>query len=70
MNIEEGSVEFLKDFLRDSSVLKWDEMCVGGEVVYNDPNSCVAIRLVKGTGEVNSQGLVGFVGFWNGQGAS
>ena len=53
MDIEDGIIEFLKDFLRGGAVLTWDEMCVGGETVHNDHDGCVAIRLVKGTGKVN-----------------
>ena len=54
MDIEDCAIEFLKDFLRGGSVLKWDEMCLGGKAVHNDHDGCIAIGLVERAGEVNS----------------
>jgi hypothetical protein len=53
MDIEDGTVELLKDLFRCSGVLKRDEVCVGGKAVHNDHDGTVAIGFVKGTGEVN-----------------
>jgi len=54
IDIEDGTVEFLKDLLRGSRVLEGDEICVGGKAVHNDHDRCIAIRFVKGAGEVYS----------------
>ena len=35
-----------------SHVVDGDEMCVGGKVVYNDHDGCIAIRFVERAGEV------------------
>jgi len=52
MNVEESTVEFLEDLLRGSSILEWDEMCVGGKAVHNDHDRCIAIRFVERAGKV------------------
>jgi len=54
MYIQDSAVEFLKDLLRGGCVLEGDEMCVGGKVVHNYHDRCIAIRFVKGAGEVYS----------------
>jgi len=54
MDIEDSTVKFLENILRGSSVLEWDEMCVGGKVVHYDHDRCIAIGFVKRVGEVYS----------------
>jgi len=51
MDVEDGTVEFLEDLFRGSSVLEWDEMCVGGQAVHYDHDRCIAIGFVKRVGE-------------------
>jgi len=36
MDVKESAVEFLEDLFRGSSVLEWNEMCVGGKSVHCD----------------------------------
>jgi len=52
MDIKDGAIKLLEDLLRGSSVLEGDEMRVGGKAVHNDHDRCIAIRFVKGAGEV------------------
>ena len=52
VDVEDSTVEFLKDVLKGGRVLEGDEMCVGGKVVHNDHDRCIAIGFVKGAGEV------------------
>jgi len=54
MDIEDGTVEFLKDLLRGGRILEGHEMCVGGKAVHNDHDRCIAIRFVERAGEVYS----------------
>jgi len=52
MDVKDITVEFLKAFLRGGCVIQGDEMRVGGKVVHNDHDGCIAIGLVKGAGKV------------------
>jgi len=70
MDVEDTTVEFLEDLLRGSSVLEWDEMCVGGKVVHYDHDRCIAMGFVKRAGEVYGCGLVGLVRVREGKGSS
>ena len=45
-------------------------MGVRGKAVYNDQDSCILVGFVVGVGEVDCQGLVGFVGVREGEGSS
>jgi len=51
MEVKDSAVEFLEDLFRGSSVLEWDEMCVGGKAVPYDHDRCIAIGFVKRDGE-------------------
>jgi len=52
MDVEDTTVVFLKDLLRGSSVLEWDEICVGGKAVHYDQDRCMASEFGKRAGEV------------------
>jgi len=52
MDVKDSTVEFLEDHLRGGSVFEGDEVCVGGKVVHDNYDRCVAIRLVERAGEV------------------
>jgi len=52
MDVEDTTVEFLEDLLRGSSVLEWDEMCVGGKAVHYDHDRYIPIGFVKRASEV------------------
>jgi len=52
MDVKDSGVEFLEDLFRASSVLEWNEMCVGGKAVHYDHDRCIAIGFVKRAGEV------------------
>ena len=45
-------------------------MGVRGKAVHNDHDGCISIGFVEGAGEVNRQGLVGFVGVREGEGSA
>ena len=45
-------------------------MGVRGKAVHNDHDGCIFIGFVEGAGEVNCQGLVGFVGVREGEGSA
>ena len=45
-------------------------MSVRGKAVHNNHHSCILIGFVEGAGEVNCQGLVGFVGVREGEESS
>jgi len=52
VDIQDMNVEFLEDLLRGSSVLEWDEKCVGGKAVHYDQDRCIAIGFGNRAGEV------------------
>jgi len=52
MDIEDGTVEFLKDLLRGGRVLEGDEVCVEGKAVDYDRDRCKAIGFVTRPREV------------------
>jgi len=52
MDVKDSAVEFLEDLFRGSSVLEWDEVCVGGKAVHYDYDRCIAIGFDKRAGEV------------------
>jgi hypothetical protein len=70
MDIEDSAIECLESLLGGSWLLEGNKMCVGGETVHNNHAGCVSIALVKGTGEVNRQRLVGCIGVEEGKGMS
>ena len=45
-------------------------MGVRGKAVHNNHDGCIFIGFVEGAGEVNRQGLVGFVGVREGEGSA
>ena len=70
MDIEDSTVQFLKDLLRGSSVLEWHKMYVGGKAVHYDHHRGLAIGFVKGAGEVFGKGWVRFDRVREGKGSS
>jgi len=70
MDVEDSTAEFLEDLFRGSSILEWDELCVGGKAVHYDHVRCIAIGFVKKAGEVYGWELVSFVGDREGKGSS
>ena len=55
MDIKDILFEFLKDLLSSGGIAKKDRVGVRGIFVYNNYNSCVCIRLVKGASNVQSE---------------
>ena len=70
IDIEDSTIDFLEDLLIGSTVLEGDEMRVAGNAVHNDNDRCIAIRCVKGTGEVYGFALVGLIEVRQGKGSS
>ena len=54
MDVKDSSLEFLKGLVEGGTVLKRDQMSVGGEAVHNYHDRCVFTGFVEGAGEVNS----------------
>jgi len=52
VDVEDSTVEFLKDLLRGRRVLEDHEMGVGVKEVHNDSDRCIAIGFVKLAREV------------------
>jgi len=51
MYIQDSAIGFLENLLKGSSILKGEEMYLGGKPVHIDHDGYIAIRFVKGAGE-------------------
>jgi len=61
MDIEDSLFEFIRDFLGDGCMFKWNEISVQDKSVHDDYDNCVSIGFIEGDSEVYGERLVPFV---------